>query len=82
MIRKRDAQDKSTDYVEQVHSAIAVFSYHAQCIGASRAGSLGLDETVKMIEDNGRDGDESQTIDFRYEFARRRYSAKLDQAAV
>ena len=82
MIRKRNAQDKSTDHIEKIHSAIAVFSYHPQCNSPSLAGSFGLDETVKMIKDNGRNGDESQTIDFRYELSRGCYSAKLDQAAV
>ena len=82
MIRKRNAQDKSTDHIEQIHSAIAVLSDHSQCIGPSLAGSLGLDETVKMIKDYGRNRDESEAIDFLYELSRGRYSTKLDQAAV
>ena len=69
MIRKWNAKDKSTDHIEQIHSAIAVFSDHSQCIGSSPARSLGLDETVKMIEDYGRNRDESETIDFRYELS-------------
>ena len=80
MIRKRNAKDKSTDHIEQIHSAIAVFSYYSQRISCSLAGSLGLDETVKMIEDYGRNRDESETIDFRYELSRGRYATKLDQS--
>ena len=82
MLGKRKAKDKSTDHVEQIHSAIAVFRDHAQCVGSSLAGAFGLDETVKMIKDYGRNRDESEAIDFRYELSRGRYSTKLDQAAV
>jgi len=82
MLRKRNAQDKSTEQIEKIHSAIAVFGDGSQCLGSSIAGSLGLDETVKMVKDYRRNRNESETIDFRYELARGRYSAKLDQAAV
>ena len=80
MIRERNAKDKSTDHIEQIHSAIAVFSYHSQCVSSSLAGSLGLNETVKMIKNYGRNRYESEAIDFRYELSRGRYSAKLDQS--
>jgi len=82
VIRKWKAKDKSTDHVEQIHPAIAVVSDYSQRIRSSLAGSLGLDEAVKMIEDYGRNRDESETVDFRYELSRGRYSTKLDQAAV
>src|SRR5438477_12850134 len=61
MIRKWNTQNKSADHIEQIHSAIAVFRYHSQRISSSLARSLGLCETVEMIENHGRNRDESET---------------------